>query len=419
MVARRRQAILTAPSPATQRSESREQEADVTHDADVIIIGGGMVGMTLAALLGHAGRHVIVVEGSPVPDDPDIPETPDLRVSSVNRGSAALFDRAGAWDGMLARRACPFRRVRVWGYKGTEARFDASETGHEQLGWFIENSVITAALREAVGQLESVEWLVPATPGSLGSDADHASVTLADGTRRTARLIVGADGPSSTVRELAGIRCHETDYQQRALVTNIGTSLPQQDLTWQRFTPRGPQAFLPLSGPNASLVWYESPSVIRDLEALPDPDLAAAIEHSFPSVLGRIEAVHDRASFAIKRRHAETYRNGRVVLVGDAAHAIHPLMGQGLNLGLQGVASLVNAITAEPDTDPGALPTLARYESEHRCRALTMMAATDACHRLFSRERGPLPALGSGLLQLSRFIGPGRRQATRFAMGLA
>ncbi len=390
----------------------------MSQKADVIIVGGGMVGSTLAALLGQAGYQVIVLEGAESSPEPDVNGPPELRVSSVNRGSAAVFERAGAWQRMLARRVCPFRRLRVWDSRGVEAGFDARETGDHCLGWFIENGIIVAALHEALAAMASVEWRAPARPQRVNVDADAASVTLTDGSELQAKLIVGADGPNSTVRQLSGIGCHETDYEQRALVTNVQTALPQQDVTWQRFTPHGPQAFLPLAGPNASLIWYDTPERVRDREARPDADLQELILSAFPAALRGIEAIHARASFAIRRRHAQAYHQPRLALVGDAAHVIHPLMGQGLNLGIQGVASLASAIIDGGTNDPGSPRVLAAYEYRHRPRALAMMGATATCHRLFTREGGALPLIGSGLLGLARLAPIGRAQVVRFAMGL-
>jgi 2-octaprenyl-3-methyl-6-methoxy-1,4-benzoquinol hydroxylase len=387
-------------------------------DADVIIVGGGMVGSTLAALLGGANYRVIVLEESATTPAPSEASPPELRVSSVNRGSAEVFDRAGGWQRILGHRVCPFRRLRVWDSLGIEANFDASEAGYDCLGWFIENSIIVASVHESLASMASVEWRAPVQAQSISLGAEAASVTLADGGELRGKLVVGADGPNSTVRHLSGIDSHETDYEQRALVTNVRTTLPQQDVTWQRFTPHGPQAFLPLAGPNASLIWYDTPERVRDREALSDADLRAAILAAFPPELGDIEAIHARASFPIHRRHAKSYRHQRLALVGDAAHVIHPLMGQGLNLGIQGVATLAGAITNARDDDPGNTRALAAYEYQHRRRALAMMAATDACHRLFTTESTALPLLGAGLLGLARLAPIGRGQAMRYAMGL-
>jgi len=388
------------------------------HKADIIVVGAGMVGATLAALLGQAGWRIILVNDTDRNPAPAKGDPPDLRVSSVNRGSSIVFERAGAWPAMMGQRACPFQRVRVWDTSGIEAGFHASETGHDCLGWFIENGVIVSALLDRIAELDAVTWLAPAQLTRIDTDATSARAYLADGTSLRAELLVGADGPDSFVRHAVGIGCHQTDYGQRALVTNAHTSLPQQDVSWQVFTPTGPRAFLPLAGPHASLIWYDEPDPIREREALADGDLMAAIQDAFPNELGGLEGIHARASFPIRRRHAHTYRADRAVLIGDAAHVIHPLMGQGLNLGILAVNSLARAITHSHRNDPGDPTTLAAYERAHRPQALALMAATQGCHRLFTRRGGLAPWLGRGLLALASRLPPARRQAMRLAMGV-
>lgn len=391
-------------------------------EAEVIIVGGGMVGATLACLLGHEGLEVALVEETPpatASNDPD-DAPPDLRVSSVNLASAELFQRAGAWEGMTRRRVCPFRGVLARDMSGAETRFDARETGHDWFGWFIENQVILAGLHEAVAELQSVRWVTPARPNAIATDSGGATLTLNDGSRLRGRLIIGADGAGSTVRQLAGIDTTGTDYGLRALVTNVATELPQQDVTWQRFTPSGPQAFLPLPGHRASLVWYNDPDTVALLESLDDETLAGEIVDAFPEDLGGITAILGRASFPIRRQHAASYTASRLALVGDAAHAIHPLVGQGLNLGLQGVETLAGALldARARGRDPGTAAVLAEYEHRHRPRALAMMVATDSFHRLFTREPGPLTRLASSVLRLADKVPVGRRQVMRHAMGL-
>uniref|UniRef100_UPI0025BF7DBC FAD-dependent monooxygenase n=1 Tax=Aquisalimonas sp. TaxID=1872621 RepID=UPI0025BF7DBC len=259
----------------------------MSEDADVIIVGGGMVGACLAGLLAKDGLAVTVVEGqSPPPLGDEAPV--DVRVSSVNLASADLFQRLGAWEHMTALRVCPFRRVRVWDTGGGETRFDARETGHDWFGWFVENNVIHAGLHQAIRELPNVRWLAPATPVDIVMDAIGVTVDLDDGTTLRGSLAVGADGARSAVREMAGIAVHSTDYNQRALVTTVATELPQQDETWQRFTPTGPQAFLPLPGHRASLVWYGSPDTISVLETLEEVFLIAEIMEAFPEDLGGI-----------------------------------------------------------------------------------------------------------------------------------
>ncbi|MDN3516822.1 FAD-dependent oxidoreductase [Aquisalimonas lutea] len=391
-----------------------------TQAADVVVVGGGMVGASLAALLGRRGLDVVLVEEQPATSaDTPAAAPPDLRVSSVNLASVELFRAVGAWEPMTQHRVCPFRRVHAMDEHGGVLRFDARETGHDWFGWFVENRVILSGLREALAGVDTVRWIT-AAPVTLETDADRARLGLDNGLRLHAPLVVGADGAGSSIRGLAGIDVTARDYQTRALVTNVETELPQQDITWQRFTPEGPQAFLPLCGHRASLVWYARPETVQLLESLDDETLIAEITDAFPAELGGLRAVTGRASFAIRSQHATRYTGSRIALVGDAAHTIHPLAGQGLNLGLEGVNRLAAAIldARKHRRDPGTAVALADYERRHRPRALTMIAATDTLHRLFTAEAGVLPRLGNGVLRLADRLPPGRRAVMRHAMGL-
>lgn len=389
------------------------------HHVDVAVAGGGMVGATLAALLGQQGLQVAVIEARP-PEPTPLTTSPDLRVSSINRASAALIERAGAWQRIGSDALCPFRRVAAWSEHGGSVTFDTAEAGFDPLGWFVENRVLVGALHATLDALPAVDWIAPARPVALTPREDGITIELDSGARIDAGLLVAADGAGSQVRALAGIPVHSHDYDQRALITNVTTTLPQQDITWQRFTDTGPQAFLPLCGSHASLVWYADPDTVRTLESLDDAALATVITDSFPAELGGIEGVLGRGSFAIRRQHAACYVGERVALVGDAAHTIHPLAGQGLNLGLQGVESLAGVIVAacEAMRDPGLGAVLSAYEREHRPRVLAMMAATDTMNRLFTG--GPAGGrLGTAaLVAAARAPAPLRRAVVRHASGL-
>ena len=385
------------------------------HDADAIILGGGMVGATIAGLLAGGGRSVIVVEGSPAGPPP---EGGDLRVSAINRAGIETLRRVGAWARGEQWRHQPFRHLRVWNRdSGAGAAFDATEAGLDTFGAFVENAVLQQGLEAALADHRRVAWRRPATATAFHADAGAAHLEIDGETTLSAPLLIGADGPNSRIRTLCGITTSETDYAQRALIINVTSDADAAETTWQRFTPAGPQAWLPLPGGQASLVWYGDPGDIRILENLDDDTLAAEIQAAFPAEVGTIRAVHGRASFPVVRRHARAYAARRVALVGDAAHSIHPLMGQGLNLGLQGAESLADALLAAPGRDPAA--ALAEYERAHRPRALAMMAATDACHRLFTREPGGITGIGDGLLRLAGATPVGRRPLLRHAMGLS
>jgi 2-octaprenyl-3-methyl-6-methoxy-1,4-benzoquinol hydroxylase len=387
---------------------------------DVIIAGGGMVGAAVAAALGQAGLSVALVEGGDPPaavaDDAPF----DLRVSSLNLASRQLLEAVGAWDFIPAARRCPFLHIEA---SDEEERhhihFSAAELGVDNFGHFVENRVIRRALWQRLAELPTVTTLCRTGPVAWVPGGHRSLLELDSGRMLAARLVVGADGAGSRIRELAGIETRDQDYHQRALIVNVETRLPQQDVSWQRFTPAGPQAMLPLPGHHASLVWYDSPEATLAREALDDDALRQAIEAAFPSRLGGIEGITGRGSFPIRRRHAERYVRQRLALVGDAAHVIHPLAGQGLNLGLQDAEALSRRVIAafQAGDDPGGRQPLAGYARERRPQTLAMIAAMETFHHVFTGAAPLRHAGGAGLSVAERLAGA-KRQVMRHALGL-
>ena len=413
-------AFSASISPAAIVAAPPDGADSMTEPVDVIVVGGGMVGATLAALLGRSGVSVAVVEGGQAPTWSEA-DPPDLRVSSVNAAAQQVFVECGAWAAMEAGRAAPFRRLRAWDASGRgETCFEAGDAGLERFGWFVENRLIRTALWQALENLPAVTVVCPGEPLAIEQDVESVCLRLRDGHEITGRLLVGADGARSSIRRLAGIDMPMHDYGQHALIVNAVTTLPQQDITWQRFTPSGPQAFLPLVGHHASLVWYDAPDNVRRLQALSDQALIEAILGVFPAELGGIEAILGRGSFPIRRGHARRYRDHRLALVGDAAHVIHPLGGQGLNLGILDAAALARGIIRAQGqgADVGAAAVLARYEARRRPRNATMIAAMDAFHRVFTAPIPQLRETAAFALGIANQAGPMKRLVMRHAMGL-
>lgn len=384
---------------------------------DVAIIGGGMVGATLACALGDTPLHVVVIENQePAPFDSS---GYDLRVSAITRASQRIFQALGGWQGMVARRARAFRRMRVWdGEGGAAAEFDSADIAEPCLGHIIENSVIQLALVDRVRELGNVDWLCPAA--SQGLDTQRMRVTLDDGRVLRTRLIVGADGARSRVRDWAGIVWHCHDYNQHALVAAVNTQLPPQDITWQRHLPSGPQAFLPLHGRRASLVWYHTPEEVQRLCLLDEHALADALQAGYPAELGGIDSVIAHSSFPTLRGHAERYVNPGLALVGDAAHVIHPHIGQGVNLGLLDAAALAEVIldAARKGKDIGALAALRPYERWRRASNFVLMGFSETIFHAFARRSLPLRAARAGALAFANRFGPLNHFCMRYAMGL-
>ncbi|WP_207063061.1 UbiH/UbiF/VisC/COQ6 family ubiquinone biosynthesis hydroxylase [Motiliproteus sp. SC1-56] len=387
---------------------------------DVMIIGGGMVGATLACALSAKGLSIAVLEASPPrPFEPEQPH--DLRVSALSPASVKILGNLGAWAGILGRRCCPYRGMRVWETSGQgDTRFHSDSVGQPALGYIVENRVVQLALWDCLQQAQDVSLMASVRIAAIDyGGAMGSRVTLDDGEVLQARLLVGADGGESRVREAAGIGVHRWDYPQRALVASVETEAAQQDITWQRFLPTGPVAFLPLTGPHGSLVWYHHPDEIQRLMSLDEADFIDAVMRGFPKELGGIRRLEGRASFPLRRQHALNYWRPGAVLVGDAAHMIHPLAGQGVNIGLLDAACLADVLLEALDEQlPLGGSILARYEARRRNHNLGVMTAMDLIYRVFGRQ-DPASRLARNLgLGLTQRLAPVKKRAMRWAMGM-
>lgn len=386
--------------------------------SDLVIIGGGMVGAAAACRLAAAGLRVILVESSaPEPFSSEQPR--DRRVSAISPASIALLEECGVWEAIVAMRTCPYTALEAWEKEGFSTRFDAAELGVNELGHIVENRLIQLALWQKLDTLANVTLLTPARIVAIRQDKTQAEVTLDDGRRISTRLIIGADGAQSQTRQLAHIALDSCDYEQRCLLINVRIAGGQQAITWQHFTPEGPRAFLPLSGPHASLVWYDTPARIAALEQLGHDALAREIRAHFPTRLPEFE-LEGWGSFTLTKRHARHYVAGRVVLLGDAAHTIHPLAGQGVNLGFKDVADLCERIAVANRQgkvwDDAAL--LEAFELARRRDNLLMQSAMDLFYHVFGNEVIPLYWLRNAGLWLANRAGMLKRQALRYALGL-
>jgi len=388
---------------------------------DVLIVGGGMVGATIACALGGSGLSVGVVEYRyPQGFDPDQPH--DLRVSAISVASQNVIDMVGAWEGIIARRSCPYQRMKVW--EANEARaateFNSEGISYPYLGHIVENRVIQLALLERMAAFDNVELICPAQTEAIDYSPGASVVRLADGTELVGRLLVAADGGESRVRQAAGIGVHKWDYEQNALVASVETAYPQQDITWQQFTATGPLAFLPMPGANASLVWYNTPGEVKRLMALPEDVFMAELVETFPESLGQIDKLVQRGSFPLRRQHAQQYVAEGVALAGDAAHMIHPLAGQGVNIGMLDAAALAETIlkAKRAGDDFTSLSVLKGYEQQRRKHNLMMMQVMDMFYRVFSNDHLPLKLVRNLGLGLAERVAPAKNKVMRFAMGL-
>ncbi len=372
----------------------------------MLIVGGGPVGLAVAALLlsdRQAERwSVRLVEPRPAPiwSEADV----DLRVYALSRASQHVLDSAGAWSGIVARRASPYRRMHVWegDFRSSVGAlaFDSAELGEPDLGHIVEDRLIRHCLIETLAAQTNAELEFGTEVGDVCVTADGVEVATRDGRTLTADVLLAADGGDSTVRGLLNLPVITVPYGQKAVVAHIGTAQSHAETAWQRFLRTGPIALLPLADGRSSIVWSTSTDQAQSLLQLSDDDFMDAVSTATDRALGETTSVSTRVSFPLRAVHARQYCARRVALIGDAAHTIHPLAGQGMNLGLLDAAVLVEVLhdAVNRGEDPGDLRVLRRYERRQKGRNLKTMLAMDVLHRLFTRA-GPLlaPVRVSGL----------------------
>jgi 2-octaprenylphenol hydroxylase len=395
------------------------------HDFDVIIVGGGMVGAALAALFVRDERtapwRVAVVEPAapPVPR----PGVVDLRVSALSRASERILRHAGAWPA-IEPEACAYSDMVVWDAAGRldgrdTLRFSAAETGEPNLGWIAENLRVQWALHES----PHVRHVTQLRAGleALEFEDDSARVALSDGRRYTCALVVGADGGQSRTRSLSGIGRAGWAYDQTAVVAHLRTERPHRDTAWQRMLPDGPLAFLPLRDGRVSLVWTTTPADAAELQALEPEAFSRRVTEASDRVLGNAVLDSARAGLPLSLWHAREYVRPRLALVGDAAHTIHPLAGQGVNLGFLDAATLVEVLgdAVAAGRDPFALRSLRRYERWRRSENALMLGICDTVNRLFGEKN--VAVAGARRLGLALVAGQplARRALVQRALGLA
>ena len=383
---------------------------------DVIVAGGGLVGATLALGLGEMGLRVAVVERSSAPAAAPGPAY-GARVSAFTVASERILRALGVWPVIPAARIGSMREMHVWEHTG-EVHFDSAEIGEPVLGHIIENTAVQWAIEQRMEALPNVEWHRGEELAGLVVDGDEAQVVLG---RRCLRgsLVVGADGASSRVRGLAGIDVTEGDYHQEAVVSEVHTALPHRETAWQRFLPAGPLAFLPLSNGASSIVWSTTPEHAAELCALDAEAFGFEVADAFEWKLGAVTAPGARVSFALRHLHARAYVRDRVALAGDAAHIVHPLAGQGVNLGLLDAAALAEVVgrAHRLGRDLGSRATLRRYERWRRGHNALMQAVLGGFRHLFSNRWTPVRRLRETGLALTDRIPPLKAGFMRFASG--
>ena len=385
---------------------------------DVVIVGGGMTGAATALSLADLGLKVAVFEQK-APKAFSPVQAFDLRVSAISVASEHLLRDLNAWQQISQWRLCPYRRLGVWEAESSYAEFNAEDIGEPHLGHIIENRLIQLALWQQVEQNSNITLLLEQPIKDYQQTVDEVLVHTEEQIY-SAKLLVAADGANSFVRRKAAIGCTGWNYSQSAMLINVKTQVEQQDITWQQFTPQGPVAMLPMPGQHASLVWYDSRDKINALAQMNNEELAKQVAQRFPEKLGQVSVI-DKGAFPLTRQHANQYYSGRVVLLGDAAHTINPLAGQGVNLGFKDVRALRNTL-AEAIGEGlcwHSTQVLARYEKARRIDNLTMMTAMDSLYTMFSNDSSLLKAIRNlGLFAAQRTPKAIKNKVLAYACGL-
>ncbi len=372
-----------------------------------------MVGSATAIKLAQQGSDVTIIEKHLIDADSILSsDKVDIRISAINRFSEHLLDELGAMPLLRKNRIAPYQQLEAYQQQDESLLFDCKDIGETHLGHLIENSLIQASLWQQFADynIEVIEQKTPVTDINQTDD----SITLHYGdTHYTADLVIAADGGQSQLRTKAGLGVTGWQYAQHCMGVLIKLDAPQQVKTWQQFTPTGPVAFLPMQAPYANLICYHDAAVLKQWQKLSNEELKAKLIAHFPELPGDFELL-EHAVFPLARQHANDYSQGRLVLVGDSAHTINPLAGQGVNLGFQDVVALADIL--EDQEDVGQHQLLKQYEKKRRHANLLMMSMMDACYFGFSNEIKPLSWARSKFLKLANNKGPAKNWVLKYAI---
>lgn len=386
---------------------------------DVAVVGGGMVGAAAALALARAGFKTALVEAR-APSPWQLEHEVDLRVVGLASSSIQLLDTLDVWASIREARSSAYSYMQVWDAEsGASISFDAASEGRQQLGYIVENNLVQWMLWQAL-EAAGVQRLCPLQVLAFEARGDRIQLELDDGQSLNAGLLVAADGAASPLRQLAGIGTYGRDYGQNAVVAHLQTERPHENTAWQRFLPAGPLALLPLADGRSSLVWSLPEGEARRVLALDDQAFLGELGIASDFRLGRILATSARAAFPLKLQLAQRYQAERFVLLGDAAHAVHPLAGQGVNLGLRDVTELRDTLVAArvAGRDIGAEHVLRRYARRRRSADTLDALGFDVLARIYAWQSVPLVAArGLGVRLLDR-LSPIKRRIADHAAGI-
>lgn len=394
---------------------------------EVVIVGAGVTGLTLAALLAKSSHRdrlrLTVIDGAARPRH-SIEDDTALRVSAIATGSAELLDSIGAWSHVEDTRACAYERMRVWDESGTAdsvtaLQFDAAEFAVPQLGFIVENVLLQHAILDVLDS-SNVELIFDAPITSLQQVGRRYQVKLEGGRSRDADLVIGADGARSFVRKSIGVETRDYPYGQTAVVTHLTPEISHRNTAWQRFMKDGPLGMLPLNDGRISVVWSTFEATADRAMSASDDKLGEMLSEASDWVLGELTVAGPRGAFPLCARHAEQYVIPGVALIGDAAHAVHPLAGQGANLGLQDAATLADVIESALSNaeHPADKPVLRRFERARKGENATMLHFMTGLNRLFATDSTLARELRTTGMRLFGVSGPIRDHAVKVALGV-
>lgn len=385
--------------------------------ADVIIVGGGLVGGTLGCALAEAGQAVLVVDRA---DPAQLLDSGfDGRASAIAQATQQMLAQVGVWS-LIADQGAPISEIRVAdGSSPLFLHYDHADIGDQPLGYMVENRHLRRAVFDRLAESPDAIVLAPAAIQEFEIDSHAAALTLVDGTVLRAPLLVGADGRTSAVREFAGIKLNQWRYAQTGIVCTVAHERPHLNIAHEHFLPSGPFAILPLSGNRSSIVWTEKSDLAPAIMQLPDDEFTDELARRFGDFLGALTVLEPRWSYPLALQFAEGAVASRLALAGDAAHALHPIAGQGLNMGLRDVAALAEVIVdaRRLGLDVGSGAVLERYQRWRRFDNLLIAGLTDGLNRLFSNDIAPVRQLRDVGLAVVNRAGPLKRYFMRHAMG--
>ncbi|HEY7867208.1 MAG TPA: FAD-dependent monooxygenase [Psychromonas sp.] len=387
---------------------------------DLTIVGGGMVGLTLAASLANSALSIALIETN---DRPILPAKPANRVSAISFASRNIFENLNVWQRLDMGRITPYDSMLVWDKDSFgKIEFSAQQVGHPELGYIIENDHLRLALLDRVQKQKNVCFYSPDSLNDVVFGEGEAWLTLHSGKTLTSKLVVGADGANSWLRKKSTIPLTSWDYQHHALVATVKTDLPHAHCARQIFTPDGPLAFLPLFEKNlCSIVWSVSPERAEQLKNLTAADFNKQLSRNFDNRLGLCELQSERFSFPLCMRYARDFAKHRIALIGDAAHTIHPLAGQGVNLGLLDAVSLGQCIEQNiaAEKDIGLYQNLRYFERWRKTEAAQMVASMELLKQLFAGDNPLQKALRDVALVVTDQVSPLKKSFIKQAMGLS